>query len=223
MNPPVFKPADPVTAAAVKAFTSSKTEAPQPATEVPEEQRPISFGAETEFDNPNQATLMSSGFVDTRLMEVTLDEKITYLKCMANEVPFELEINLFNGVFKVTLRTRTMLQQQRINDLISLEFEQQHKGAITGGEVALCAKRTNQYLLIVMVRSINGKSFGGPDLTAGTLEEAQAAALEFINAKLETMHVTRDTALTNAIRIFESKSAMCATKAADGSFWPPLS
>lgn len=226
-----FKPVDDKTADAVRAFMrdhhaaapEAAAAAPQPAapgaaaTQVTEHALP----SNSEFDQPNQAAQMSSGYVDTRLMTVTDAEKRIYVKCLVNDAPFTLELELFGGALKVEMRTRTLEQQQRINDLLSMEFSQ--KKEINADDIAMAAKRTEHYLLAVMVQRLNGVSFAAPDILNGTLDTVQVAMRNFFKTKLETMHVPKMTALVNAIRIFESKSARLASEAKNESFWQPLS
>lgn len=225
-EPLVFKPTDAATAEAVRKFTSVSPPPVEPVAPAapPAEEQQLSFGAATEFDEPNQAMLMSSGMVDMRLAGAISDEeKFEYLKQMLNDQPFQLEVKLFGGKFSVTVKTRTLAEQQRINDLIYAEFDEGRNDRISAHEVALCSKRTNQYLIILMVRQICGVSLDAPDLLKGSVAEAKVAAAEFAAAKLEPMNVTKMTAITNVIRIFESKSARLATEAANESFWQPRS
>lgn len=212
-----FNPVDPEAKAAVDLFLKPANPV-MPTTPVEEPLEPS-----REFDMPTAGTIMSSGLVDERLMQVTDADKHIYLKSLLTETPLELDIPLFNGQLVLTIRSRTLWDQQMITDILHADFYAGKELTISPNEVDRCAHVNQQYLAAIMVRKINGITFSDVDLGQHPLAECRKLMEAFILSKLVGMQAVKWTAIANAIRIFESKSARMATEANNDSFWPPRS
>lgn len=214
--PLVFRPADPATQADLqKAAEQEAPAAPR-----------IDLQPAGEFDTalPSQE-MMSNGFVDAELMQVTDDEKAAYLKAMLPDELFRLTLKFFNGSVDVAVRARYVNEQVRIKDLLDLEIKQ---GTINQNDPAffsVYATRMQFFNIAVMVERINGKLFSELRLAAPgvTLETDLAVIQAFVRDKVEPLPVPQHTLLHNALRVFESKCAKLATEAANESFWKPRS
>ncbi len=220
-----ISPQDPETAKAVNEFLRQKSAEvgggePDSQEQGPIESKPIQIQPNPEFEglNPQDASISSALITDIN-MPVSMEEREIFLKAVLNDEPVRFHVDLYNGKFRVEMRSRSTFEQRRIFDVLDLD---EKEGIISKGNVADMVTRMHYYLAVLMVERINGKAFSDVALAPGEKLEESAKKLrdqaELCFGKSVTV---RWNSILNALQTFENKCAKMNTEALNEGFWKP--
>lgn len=219
-------PQDPETAKAVNEFLQQKSAesggVPMPeGSQPPIEEKPTEVAANPEFDavSPQDATI-SDAMATNQDVTVTDIEREVFIKCVLNDQPVKLAIELYNGRFKVEIRSRSTFEQKRVFDVLELDRKET---VITPDNVAEMVSRMQYYMAALMVERINGEVFSELRLEPGSGDAAAHAKLlrAQVQKTMEKMVGVRWNSILTALRLFENKCAKMNTEALNEGFWKP--
>lgn len=146
-------------------------------------------------------------------IEVTEGERDLYVKTLINDVPYELDIEVFKDLY-VRVRSRTVHNDELVYDMIREDIETKD---IIGVESSYT--RIQQYLLCFQVTRIAGKdvAFNLPEGIDRT--EARRLVKEHHAKHYDNMVLPKWRALVKAVLIFDAKQKICNDKLLDKTFW----
>lgn len=223
-----LKPQDEETASAVEAFVKDmqgKVDAePDPDLEVEAKTQDINIEPHQDFDFPSQSQqLINEAIPDTTKIEITEEDRVLYLKQTVSRSPIRMDILLFGGAMRVSIRSRTSHEQMRVQDLLR---EAVKRGVIAEDDVTAIIGWTHFILAALMVERINGELMAeislkpddqDPDRVSKDWDIVYAVIKKnFIEAPIHWWN-----AVLSALQIFERKNAKLNSEVANQGFWTP--
>lgn len=171
------------------------------------------------FDQNPLNVEMTEALIEQKDVTIDLHDKEVFLKSLLADEPVRLTISIFNGQFKVALRSRSVFEQERMWEIL---YHLQRTGLLDKDNVALGIQRFQEFSVALMVEKINDKTFSDLRFDGKqSVEEDAKRVMSLCEQSVFNMQQVRWTALMNAIRIFEAKVAKMSTEANNGDFWQP--
>jgi hypothetical protein len=219
-------PQDPETAKAVNEFLQQKSAEsggiPMPeGTQSPIEEKPTEVAPNPEFEAVSpQDAVISDALATNQDIPISDIEREVFIKCVLNDSPVRLTVELYGGKLKIELRSRTTFEQKRVFDVLDLDRKE---NIVTPDNVAEMVSRMQYYMAALMVERINGELFSELKLEPGTGQASDHAKLlrAQVSNTIEKMTGVRWNSILNALRMFENKCAKMNTEALNEGFWKP--
>lgn len=162
---------------------------------------------------------------DIQHAKPTTPEKDLYMKALLCDTPVQFPVVLFGGQLVLEFRSRTLVEQERILDVVKLDVEENiiPKSTIfPQGDPALIATKIQQYLTALMLRRVNDVGFSSLTLSAEESVKDSAVKLrEFVQKHIARMSHIRWTGIFNGLRIFENKCRIMGEECYNEDFWKP--
>lgn len=167
---------------------------------------------------------LKDAIITNQKIDVTPEEKSTYLRALLHDTDISLPISLCSGHFTVVLKSRSTFEQQIVYLAANKDLEEE----IIPNDSVNYMLQTQKYAAAMMLVSINGKPsefVADTNKAEGDTEYVRVQnAINILRERrkfIDKMPIPKWSLVLNALRIFEGKIAILSAEVVNENFWTP--
>lgn len=167
---------------------------------------------------------LKDAIITNQKIDVTPEEKSTYLRALLHDTDISLPISLCSGHFTVVLKSRSTFEQQIVYLAANKDLEEE----IIPNDSVNYMLQTQKYAAAMMLVSINGKPsefIADTNKAEGDTEYVRVQnAINILRERrkfIDKMPIPKWSLVLNALRIFEGKIAILSAEVVNENFWTP--
>lgn len=167
---------------------------------------------------------LKDAIITNQKIDVTPEEKSTYLRALLHDTDISFPISLCSGHFTVVLKSRSTFEQQIVYLAANKDLEEE----IIPNDSVNYMLQTQKYAAAMMLVSINGKPsefIADTNKAEGDTEYVRVQnAINILRERrkfIDKMPIPKWSLVLNALRIFEGKIAILSAEVVNENFWTP--